>query len=323
MYTTLRTNSGITMITHPLGASWVSCQIPHPSGDNREILLGHSDMQQSLRCNVYLGNTVGRYAGRIAYGRYGNHQLSINQPPHHLHGGAQGLARQIWQIDSHSTQHITYRIDSPHGAEGYPGNLTIYTTYRIIDAHTMRIEWRATTDSETIINLTNHAYFNLNGDNHQQANGLAQYLHIAADSFVPVDTTGIPIADSALVSADMDFRQSKCIAKDFLQSPTQQAVGGYDHSYLVDTQSTRPQATLESHNHDLQLSIQTTQPAIHIYTGQYLAGTPNRQQGQYANLAGVAIETQAPPDSPNRRPQLVTLTPDTPYQHHSDYHFTW
>lgn len=322
MYTQLTSQAGIAITTHPLGAAWCSCRIPLPDGP-REILLGHADIADSLHSSAYLGSTIGRYAGRIAYGCYDNHQLSINQPPHQLHGGRRGFSHQNWQIDSQSETHITYRLDSADGEEGYPGNLTACVTYQFLDGRTLRIEWRAVADRGSIVNLTNHAYFNLNGDANPQADGLAQYLRIAADSFVPVDAQGIPSADSAAVSAAMDFRQSKLLAQDLLQTAAQQAVGGYDHSYLIDSGSTAPQAELRSRSQDLRLSIRTTQPAIHIYSGQYLNGTPNRSGGQYPNFAGLAIETQAPPDSPNRRPALVRITPSQPYHHYSDYRFDW
>lgn len=322
MYTQLTSQAGITITTHPLGATWCSCRIPL-ADEAREILLGHANISDSLHSGAYLGSTVGRYAGRIAYGRYGSQQLSINQAPHQLHGGKRGFSHQNWQIDSQSESHITYLLDSPDGEEGYPGNLTAYVTYRFLDSHTLRIEWHATTDRDSIINLTNHAYFNLNGNGNPSADGLAQHLRITADNYVPVDAQGIPSADSATVSADMDFRQSKLLAQNLLQSAAQQTVGGYDHSYLIDSSSTTAQAELRSHNQDLQLSIHTTQPAIHIYSGQYLNGTPNRHGGQYPNFAGIAIETQAPPDSPNRHPALVRITPSQPYHHHSDYRFDW
>ena len=160
---TLHNRRGITIGLHPLGATWTSCRLPLPD-QVREVLLGSRDVvAMLLEGGSYLGASVGRYAGRIAQARFGDHALDANQPPHILHGGRQGLARQLWTLDSADEHQATFRIFSPAGDQGFPGNLHATAQYLLDDDDSLTIVYTATTDAPTPCNFTNHAYFNLNG----------------------------------------------------------------------------------------------------------------------------------------------------------------
>ena len=303
---TLRNRRGITIGLHPLGATWTSCRLPLPD-QMREVLLSSRDVvAMLLEGSSYLGASVGRYAGRIAQARFGDNVLDANQPPHILHGGRQGLARQLWTLDSADAHQATFRIFSPAGDQGFPGNLNATAQYLLDDDDALTIVYTATTDAPTPCNFTNHAYFNLNGGDGDD--GLAQVLQIHADRYQPVGTDGIPdAAPRAVEGTGFDFRQPKRLDADFLRDVDQQKVKGYDHSFLL---GEAPSATstgtalqlaaeLRSADGRVSLQVHTDQPALHLYTGQYLGGTEKRDGSHYADLAGVALESQFPPDSPS------------------------
>lgn len=303
---TLRNRRGITIGLHPLGATWTSCRLPLPD-QVREVLLGSRDVvSMLLEGGSYLGASVGRYAGRIAQARFGDNVLDANQPPHILHGGRQGLARQLWTLDSADAHQATFRIFSPAGDQGFPGNLNATAQYRLDDDDSLTIVYSATTDAPTPCNFTNHAYFNLNGGDGDD--GLAQVLQIHADRYQPVGTDGIPdAAPRAVEGTGFDFRQPKRLDADFLRDVDQQKVKGYDHSFLLGEAPSDAStgaalqlaAELCSADGRVSLQVHTDQPALHLYTGQYLGGTEKRDGSHYADLAGVALESQFPPDSPS------------------------
>lgn len=298
--TTLRNAGGMVATFMDWGATWLSARVPMNDGSVREALLGCATPSDYLSQTAYLGATVGRYANRIAgstISRDGKtFPLTANQGAHQLHGGPEGFDRRRWQIVRQSTQEVEYRLNSPAGDQGYPGTLLVSLTYRLEDDNTLSIAYQATVDEACPVNLTNHAYFNLDavhGDARQHS------LQLNADRYLPVDNEGIPNADlKAVAGTSFDFRQAKTVAQDFLSDDDQRAVKGYDHAFLLND-GEQPAAELWSADGKLKLTVFTTAPALQFYSGNYLDGTPAREQGVYTAFQGIALESEFLPDSPN------------------------
>ncbi|HHQ6568218.1 TPA: galactose-1-epimerase [Serratia fonticola] len=302
--TTLRNAAGMTVTFMDWGATWLSAVLPLKSGEQRELLLGCQTPQDYLHQGAYLGATVGRYANRIAHASLNidgkPHPLIANQGEHQLHGGPNGFHARRWQIVKQDEQLVIYQLHSPDGDQGFPGNLDVTLTYRLTADHRLEIEYQAQTDRACPVNLTNHAYFNLDGAGHDARQ---QRLQLFADRYLPVDGDGIPSADlTAVAGTGMDFRQPKTLQQDLLRDRDQQRVKGYDHAYLLhDTCHglASPAAHLWSADGKVAMMVFTTAPALQLYSGNYLGGTPARDGGSYQNYAGVALESEFLPDSPN------------------------
>lgn len=301
---TLGTEQGMQITLMDWGATWLSCQLPLKSGHKREVLLGCQTPEDYPRQSAYLGATVGRYANRIANGvieRDGQRiQLDANQGPHQLHGGPEGFHALRWLIVEHQLNTVLFRLHSLDGSQGFPGNMVAEVRYSVTNDHQVAIEYRATVDKACPVNLTNHAYFHLDGAN---SDVRQQKLQINASQYLPVDGEGIPSAPlTAVENTGMDFRQPKTIAQDFLRDRDQQRMKGYDHAYLLYSaceDGETPAAQLWSADNQVLLKMYTSAPAIQLYTGNFLAGTPARQGGDYQNYSGVALESEFLPDSPN------------------------
>jgi aldose 1-epimerase len=302
--TTLRNAAGMTVTFMDWGATWLSAMLPLKSGEQRELLLGCQSPQDYLHQGAYLGATVGRYANRIAHASLQidgkPHPLIANQGEHQLHGGPNGFHARRWQIVDQDEQQVIYQLHSPDGDQGFPGNLDVTLTYRLTADHRLEIEYQAQTDRACPVNLTNHAYFNLDGAGHDARQ---QRLQLFADRYLPVDGDGIPSADLAAVAGTgMDFRQPKTLQQDLLRDRDQQRVKGYDHAYLLHEAChglASPAAHLWSADGKVTMTVFTTAPALQLYSGNYLGGTPARDGGSYQNYAGVALESEFLPDSPN------------------------
>ncbi|MEM6050855.1 galactose-1-epimerase [Erwinia sp. P7711] len=326
--TTLRNAGGMVVTFMDWGATWLSARVPMKDGRVREALLGCATPSDYLKQTAYLGATVGRYANRIANATFSREgktwPLAANQGPHQLHGGPQGFHNRRWQIVRQAEQEVEYQLDSPDGDQGYPGNLLVTLLYRLEDDNTLTIQYHATTDQACPVNLTNHAYFNLDAQ-HGDARGHKLQLH--ADRYLPVDSEGIPNAAlKAVAGTSFDFRQPKTVAEEFLQDEDQRAVKGYDHAFLLNTQEeTEPAAELWSEDGQLQLTVFTSAPALQFYSGNYLQGTPAREQGVYTAFQGIALESEFLPDSPNHPewPQPdCWLKPGESYQSVTRYRLT-
>ncbi|UAN64479.1 galactose-1-epimerase [Serratia sp. JSRIV006] len=302
--TTLKNAAGMTVTLMDWGATWLSALLPLKSGEQRELLLGCQTPQDYLHQGAYLGATVGRYANRIAHASLNidgkPHPLIANQGEHQLHGGPNGFHARRWQIVKQDEQQVVYQLHSSDGDQGFPGNLDVTLTYRLTAEHRLEIEYQAQTDRACPVNLTNHAYFNLDGAGHDARQ---QRLQLFADRYLPVDGDGIPCAElTAVAGTGMDFRQPKTLRQDLLRDRDQQRVKGYDHAYLLhDTCHglASPAAHLWSADGKVAMTVFTTAPALQLYSGNYLGGTPARDGGSYQNYAGIALESEFLPDSPN------------------------
>ena len=293
-------NDDLKITLSDFGASWLSCQVK-VAGEWREVLVTTTP-ENWHKQTAYFGATVGRYANRIANGRYQlngkTFVLAQNNGQNNLHGGEVGADKQIWQAEQISAQAVRFSRIFANGEEGFGGEVKANVSYHLNDNH-LQIEFDAISDQDTPLCFTNHAYFNLSGEPtiHQHA------LQLNADYYLPVSAQGIP--NGVLKSVEktsFDFRQAKIIGQDLLSDADQQVVKGYDHAFQLAKESKNltacmPDAVLACH--DLSLEIRTTKPALQVYTGNWLGGQPNLTGGTYSDYAGVALEPEFFPDTPN------------------------
>ncbi|MFD1806908.1 galactose-1-epimerase [Pasteurella oralis] len=297
---TLTNSHGMSIQMMDWGATWISCKVP-VKNQLREVLLG-CQLEDYLVQQAYLGVTVGRYANRIAQGQFElngkSFQLSRNQGKHQLHGGLHSFDRQRWQLVKCGQNFVSFMLYSTDGDQGFPGNVEVAVTYTLTESNCVEITFDAKADQDTPLNLTNHAYFNLN-DADYGCDICNHHLQLNAAQYLPVDQAGIPNAPlKSVQQTSFDFRQMKQIAQDFLQDE-QLLVKGYDHAFLLGDNKEEMCAILTAQDGSLSLRVSTSQPALQVYTGNFLAGTPNRFAGVYTDYAGIALETQALPDTPN------------------------
>ncbi|MGM3174794.1 galactose-1-epimerase [Dickeya lacustris] len=327
--TVLQNRHGMHVTLMDWGATWLSCQLPLSEDETREVLLGCQPGQYPHQ-SAYLGASVGRYANRIAHAtlQQGNSVIALhaNQGTHQLHGGPQGFHARRWRIVEQQADQVIYQLSSPDGDQGFPGALTAHVHYQLTEQNALEIEYQAVVDKPCPVCLTNHAYFNLDGS----ISDVRQHrLQLMADYYLPVGSDGIPLYGLRDVTASsFDFRQPKTLQQDFLADADQRAVGGYDHAFLLhrngDAQ-TSPVASLWSADSRVQMQVYTSAPALQLYTGNFLAGTPSREGGCYENHAGVALESEFLPDSPNHPdwPQPdCWLTPGKHYRALTRYAFS-
>ena len=326
----LKNTRGMSITLMDIGATWLSC-ILCINGKPREVVLGVTSMSDFQKQSVYLGATVGRYANRIALGQFAINgeyfQLDTNQTGNTLHGGSIGFDKRRWNIVEQTENSVLFSLISEAGDQGFPGQLEVSVLYQLTDQNQVIIRYQARTDKATPVNLTNHAYFNLDGA--ESGSDCKQHLlYLNADNYLPIDKVGIPLGELASVTdTSFDFRQRKLIKQDFLVDAQQQSAKGYDHAYLLNDNCQNGACAAQVYSADKQLSLKvfTDKPAIQLYTGNWLAGTPNRSGGEYQDYAGLALETQFLPDSPNHcnwpQPSSI-LDPKDKYSYQTIYEFT-
>lgn len=289
-------------------------------------------MDSYLKENRYFGSTVGRCCNRIAKGKFTlngkEFSLAVNNDPNHLHGGLKGFDKVIWKATPKLPQEnevsIEFFYHSKDGEEGYPGNLDVTVTYTLTNDNEVQIHFHAVTDKETIINLTNHAYFNLSGKNRDI---LDHILTIHSNSFIPTDETSIPLGHFQDVSGTpFDFREPHSIGEKINETHPQLLLGkGYDHTWIINRESSNNSlalaATVFEPTTELKMEVWTTQPGVQLYTGNYLRELKGKN-GPIEKRYGFCLETQHFPDSPNRSnfPSIVLL-PSQVYQQQTIFKF--
>jgi len=326
----LQADGGIALSLSTLGAAWLSCEVPMPDGTRRSVVLQRDDPPGEAARKAFLGATIGRYANRIGQARIadGPHAIALQPDPgsrHQLHGGPQGFHSRHWTLAHADDRSVRFSIVSADGDQGYPGELRAEVTYRLADSMTVEIEATATTNARTPVCLTNHAYFNLDGS---ASDVRTHQLRIAADRYLPVDAALIPLGPLADVQGTgFDFRSPKALTTHWMRDEQQRIAGGYDHAYLLDTACAAmasPAAVLASADGRLRLAISTTLPALQLYGGQFLDGIPSPDGQPHAACAGIALEPEFLPDSPNHPewPQpSCWLNPGEVYRHVIRYAF--
>lgn len=325
----LKNENGMRAVFMDIGATWLSCKVP-VKGKLREVLLGQSTMAGFKKQASYMGVTVGRYANRIANGKFKidgtKYQVDTNQAGNTLHGGTEGFNQRRWSVIEETPNSVEFNLVSPDGDQGFPGELTVNVKYLLTDDNQVVISYNGRTTKSTPVNLTNHAYFNLLGaDNEYLA--LDHILSINASEYVPTTDVGIPKGLWKKVKdTNFDFSDPKVISQDFMLDKDQGNAKGYDHSFVLDKTCTKGEcaASLTSPDSLVTMHVVTTKPAMQLYTGNWLAGTPNRVGGEYQDYSGIALETQFLPDAPNHpewdHPNSF-LTPEETYRHSTCYQF--
>ncbi len=304
------------------GARLAELWVPDRNGDLADVVLGHDIAHDWQTHGTYLGAICGRYANRIAGGRFilegRTIQLDRNEGPNTLHGGTQGFDRKHWTIASHSDTHVTLATTSPDGEMGFPGTLTARTTYRI-DGPALVIEMEATTDAPTVVNLVNHAYFNLAGQGAGDIMG--HRLQVEAHHYLPVDAQLIPTGEIlSVANTPFDFRHPRPIGA---QLPGPNA---FDHNLCLSAplgaDGLRPCLSATDPASGRRMRLSPTAPGVQLYTGAHFNG-PGKRGAHYPRFAGFAVETQRFPDAPNN-PQFppARLDPGQTYRHIMRLDFT-
>lgn len=299
--------SGASVTLSTLGAGIVSVNVPDREGRMADVVLGYADPADYMADGPCAGKIPGRYANRIARGRFSvggrEYQLAINNGPNALHGGPTGFQNRLWTVEKAEGDTVEFSYTSSDGEEGYPGQLKVTATYRWNDANELSLDLSAVTDAETVVNLTNHAYFNLGG--HDSGSVLAHELWLGASRYLPTDDTLIPLGELATVAGTpMDFTGAKPLGRDIKADfPALNYGKGYDNCFVIDGAdgTLRDVARLTDPVSGRTLTVATTQPGVQVYTGNWLAGSPANKAGRsYDDYDGVAIECQNFPDAPNR-----------------------
>ena len=315
---------GSEVILSNLGAAIVSVVVPDRDGKLADVALGYRNPEDYEADGPCMGKVPGRYANRIAAGRFAlngkTYELAINNGPNHLHGGPgeQCFANRIWAAEE-VRDGVRFTLDSPDGDAGYPGSLHVEAVYTWREDHKLTLWLSATSDAETIVNLTNHAYFNLKGE---EAGDVTDHeLKLYASRYLSTDPTLIPVGSPAPVAGTpMDFTQPKAIGKDLKADfPALNYGKGYDNCFVVDDWQkgvVRPVAELFEATSGRKLTVSTDAPGIQVYTGNWLSGCPVSKSGKsYQDYDGVALECQYFPDSPNRPDfPFETLKPGESYE---------
>ena len=326
----LENKNGMEVCITNFGGRIVSVMVPDKDGVMRDVVLGFDSIQDYIKFPSDFGATIGRYANRINQGKITvdgvEYQLPRNNYGHCLHGGPKGYQYQVFDARQLSSQVLELTYLSKDGEEGFPGNLTCKVTFSLTDDDAIDIRYSAETDRTTVVNMTNHSYFNLDGD--PSKSNSDYLLTIYADAYTPVDSTFMTTGEIVSVEGtDMDFRTPTAVGaridNDFEQLKNGK---GYDHNWVLNTKGdiTRPCATLESPSTGIVLDVYTNEPGIQIYAGNFLDGTLTGKKGiVYGHRASVCLETQKYPDTPNK-PEWPSalLKPGEKYDSHCIYRFS-
>jgi len=307
----LTNKNGVEVDITNFGAAVVSLKVPDRHGKTDDVVLGYDDLDGYLHDKSYFGATVGRYANRIAHGKFTlngtTYTLAKNDGENHLHGGVQGFNKVVWEAKDVSTADaaaLQLNYLSKDGEEGYPGNLSVQVTYTLTNNNELKIDYAATTDKDTVLNLTHHSYFNLAGQG--KGDILQHQLLLHASRFTPVDATLIPTGEIRSVKGTpLDFASATAIGSRIGQDDDQLKLGhGYDHNFVLDG-GTGGAPVLAAQVYEPSsgrvMEVWTTQPGIQLYSGNFLNDTIRGKSGStYQRRAAFCLETQHFPDSPNK-----------------------
>lgn len=334
---TLTNRHGVAMTVITWGAAIQSLVVPDAHGHRADVVLGYASLKDYIEHPQYFGATVGRFANRIAAGKFSvdgrAYQVPVNNGPNSLHGGTAGFDKQLWTVvdaAGGATGHVTLRHVSPDGEMGYPGALTVDATYSLGDDDRLRIEYRATTTAPTIVNITNHSYWNLSGEG--SANGAMGHLvTIPADSFLPTDAGAIPTGEVRSVAGTaFDFRSPQAVGERVRDATDQQLVfgRGYDHNWIVGRGVTTEEhlmARVVDPASGRGFELWSTQPGLQFYSGNFLDGTTaGKAKRIYRAGDAIVLEPQIFPDTPNQ-PAFgsARLAPGETYRNVMTYRLSW
>ena len=321
----------IKIITY--GARVVSLTMPDRKGKYADIVLGYDNLQSYVKSTDYFGSIVGRYANRIGKAEITlngkTYKLSANENGNELHGGKMGFSEVVWNAKPHETKAgpaLELTLISPDGDQGYPGKMTVHVTYTLLNNNELKIQYEATTNKETVINLSHHSYFNLSGDPHNTI--LNELLKINANEFTPIDKESIPTGKIEKVAGTpLDFRKPTAIGARINDNFEQLKLAhGYDFNYVLNNYNgkVREVADVYDPSSGRYMQVFTDQPGIQFYSGNYLNGTQIGKDGiAYQQHAGLCLEAQHYPDSPHEpKWPSVILKPGQVYHQTTIYKFS-
>lgn len=317
----------VSLSVSSFGATLTSLEVPSRKTGREDILLGYSTLEAYTHNTPYLGVTIGRFGNRIGRAQFslqGKHYtLYKNDGEHCLHGGRRGFDKLLWKADAYEERDgvfVRFELESPHGDEGFPGNLKAAVCYGLTKSHELIADYQAKVDALCPLNLTNHAYFNLAGEG--KGDILSHEVTLHAASYIEVDKTLIPTGEIKPVQqSPFDFRTRKPIKRDF-----QMVEGGYDHCFVVDGEpgKLRPCAEVFEGKSGRSMRVFTTQPGVQFYTGNHIEEIRGKAGSIYRKHEGFCLETQRFPDSPNQ-PQFPSAIfgPDRDYHEKALFAFDW
>ena len=328
----LANKNGCELTITNYGAKIVSLMVPNKKGELVDVVTGHGSIETYLTSEEpYFGAVCGRVANRIANGKFTldgkSYSLAVNNGPNSLHGGIKGFNAVVWDMKEVLSNSVKLQYLSKDGEEGYPGNLTVTVTYTITNENSVIIDYKATTDKPTILNLTNHSYFNLSGAGDPSIND--HLLTINANKYLPTDATAIPYGDAETVEeTPMDFTKPHTIGERINDDFQQLLYGkGYDHTYVLNKKFDKEFsfcARCESPKTGIVMEVYTTEPGMQLYTGNWMTDKLTGKNGlKYPERSAVCFETQHFPDSINKPDYPTTeLHPGETYTSKTAFKFS-
>lgn len=331
---TLKNDKGMEVEIITYGGIITSLKTPDKNGEYQNIVLGYDSLSQYIANNPYFGAIIGRYGNRIAKGKFSisgkEYTLETNNGSNHLHGGNKGFDKVVWDaepISYHDSASLKLTYTSKDMEEGYPGNLTVAVTYTLANDNSLAVSYEAITDEETIVNLTQHSYFNLSGDFNNPI--LDHQLTINADKFLPVDSTLIPTGQfEDVTDTPFDFRNPKTVEAEINVDNDQLKKGlGYDHCWVLNDQGSGVRFVASAYHPESGrfLEVYSDEPGLQFYSGNFLDGTLPMKGGigTYKQRTGFCLETQHYPDSPNQETfPSVSLSPGEKYTSKTSFRFS-
>ncbi len=322
--------SGMEACITNYGGRIVSLMVPDRTGKFRDVILGHDSIADYVNVDGNFGALIGRYGNRIANGRFTiddvEYQLPQNNFGHCLHGGPRGFHHAVWDAEQPNDSTLRLKLQSPDGEAGFPGNIDVTVTYTLGSDNSIAIAYAAETDKPTILNLTNHSYFNLSGDPSHDI--LGETVRFDADGFTPIDSTYMTSGEIRPVEGTpFDFRNGKTVGQDIKADDEQLRNGnGYDHNFVLNHPGdiSVSAATVTDPETGIQMDVYTDEPGIQFYVGNFLDGSVTGKRGiAYPQRSALCLETQHYPDSPNK-PEWpsVTVRPGDKYTSNCIYKFS-
>lgn len=329
LYTLVNKNGVEACITN-YGGRIVSLMVPDKEGNFKDVVLGHDSIADYINIDGNFGALIGRYGNRINQGRFAidgiEYQLPQNNYGHCLHGGPKGFHHSVWDAEQLNDSTLSLTLQSPDGEDGFPGNINVNVVYTVTSDNGLNIDYTATTDAPTILNLTNHSYFNLSGDPSKDM--LDEILWFDADGFTPIDSTFMTSGEILPVAGTpFDFTTPKALGADIENEDDQLANGlGYDHNMVLreGRDITAAAVSVYAPTSGIKMEIFTCEPGIQFYAGNFLDGTVKGKNGiAYPRRSAVCLESQHFPDSPNK-PQWasVVVRPGETYKSYCKYKFS-
>ena len=325
----LENQSGMEVCVTNYGGRIVSVMVPDRDNQYRDVVLGHDSIADYIHIDGNFGALIGRYGNRIAQGRFTldgvEYQLPQNNYGHCLHGGPKGFHHSVWNAVQPNDTTLELTLQSPDGEAGFPGNLDVKVVYTLTSDNALRLQYTATTDKPTIVNLTNHSYFNLSGNPAHDI--LDETVQFCADGFTPIDSTFMTWGEIRPVEGTpFDFRAGKTVGRDIDADDEQLKNGmGYDHNMVLSTGGdlSKVACRISDPTTGIVLEVYTTEPGIQFYTGNFLDGKVKGKRGiAYPRRAAICVETQHYPDSPNQpNYPSVVLRPGETYSSTCIYKF--